>query len=1757
MKTLLNSALITFLAGAILSTPVNAQVGGETNAEFSAVPPESERTDPPEVMLSLSRDHQYFFKAYNDYTDLDPEEIVDPDTGDVTFDVDEFGNPNIETTYKHSFDYFGYFDAYKCYGRTNNRFIPLRINSDKYCSGSEWSGNFLNWATMTRMDVVRKIFYGGKRVIDDNNRTVLRRAFLPHDAHSFAKYYNGDDIDRLTPFNNVRVNGRAGDPDDELDNLDEGITLCNTTHENGGSSQDSTSPPLLRVALGNFQLWGANERWQCTWSDENGNRDNSNRGPSNPVTAADFPASPAFEGLNSGIDASDRDPVRADNREFEVDVEACVENLIGRERCKVYPNGQVKPIGLLQIYGDEGLINFGLMTGSYENNIEGGVLRKNTGPLSDEVDVTGSGRFTFTDTSDSIIKFLDRIRPWGYSYNNGTYLANGNAGDDCPFQLTDVPNGRCNSWGNPISEVYKETIRYLSGLNPTNDFASNDTTFIRGLTDADWQDPLDANNQCADLNTIVINASVSSYDSDNTDIADVRGGINGTNIAGSAATTTDWTNMIGVQEGIHGGNFFIGRTGADADEFCSSKRVDQLAEAAGLCPEAPTVEGSFDMAGIAYYAHNNDIRADLDGNQTVNTFAIALATNVPIINVPRSIEGATPVQILPAYRLFRGGGEGGGALVDFKIVKPHARVGDSGDNFSASYYVNWEDSEQGGDYDQDVWGLIDYVLDESANTITITTTVFGESTVNPQLFGFVTNGTTTDGFHAYSGIENADFVSPFAAEGVPGCENCNSLYSNNNPVNAGGQQGPQSHTFSISPSTAGVLESPLYYAAKYGGFEENLAEGETVTVDDMPDELDEWDNTNNTTGLDGADGLPDNFFFVINPENLFNSLEASLNKILLEERAANSSVANFAGSNGFENIIIQGTYQELTREEEIGPDGQIREVQWSGEVFSYFIDDFGTFREDSNQDGVLTDLDRAFRFDLEGDIPRIQYLTISTDLTNGLPTLSNSGEPVAISELNTLWSGGDSLRNINNQDTVLQRPYNSVVPSNPNAPGASRYIFTHLDLNRNGRVDTGEQMDFLAANIDDDNFGFFGVGDTAVARNIVNYVRGFDDVTSTGLRNRTLNIDGQEVTYRLGDLVNSTPLVVAGPNEGYDVSFNDESYETFLNRYADRRQVAYVGANDGLLHAFNVGFRERENIQVGVDASGNPEFESVVSYNQTGSNNETAHPLGAELWAYAPYNLLPHLQWLTSNFYSHVFYVDGDPQSFDVKIFPESDTHPGGWGTILVVAMRQGGGDFLVEADGTRSTARSAYIVIDITDPEQEPTVLAEITHPDLNLTTSKPDLFYDCGANCEGEQRFDGDWKLVFGSGPTEVKTLTTNEDAKIFTYDLETRDIEVDLITTGNANPIPNSHVGDIASRDWDNRLLGFRNDDVAYFGTVGREQSVLPGSAPGNLDRETGAVYRFFPRSRATNLLFDANRPVVQRPVTLSRESLGNDVLGSWVYFGTGQYLKRADETISDQERFYGLIEPVNQTDIDALNTVSGSGPDQDRENSDLLLYTTVRSSSLIDVTDVQVRPDGNLVNPVSSPLGGTAETFAELSELVVRSTQGWFRDLPLGIAPGEPSLRVIDRTAVVQDQLLFTGFTPASEDRLDICIGGEGSSDLFVVNQTTGTASPFGTLGTTTPNGDILETQVSLGDGLVSAPTVFTSEALGSNSGKIIVQRPDGSVIQGRTRCDGTVTFDPDEAINSPCDDGTNRGTNIADIKVTRSSWRELYQQAEDR
>ncbi|MDN2712707.1 PilC/PilY family type IV pilus protein [Janthinobacterium sp. SUN118] len=92
-------------------------------------------------------------------------------------------------------DYAGYFHARMCYrypyrSKDGVSVPDLRVATAYFsvlkpadaqhgCGGDSFSGNFLNWASASMLDIVRYALTGGDRVIDEARKTVLQRAYLP------------------------------------------------------------------------------------------------------------------------------------------------------------------------------------------------------------------------------------------------------------------------------------------------------------------------------------------------------------------------------------------------------------------------------------------------------------------------------------------------------------------------------------------------------------------------------------------------------------------------------------------------------------------------------------------------------------------------------------------------------------------------------------------------------------------------------------------------------------------------------------------------------------------------------------------------------------------------------------------------------------------------------------------------------------------------------------------------------------------------------------------------------------------------------------------------------------------------------------------------------------------------------------------------------------------------------------------------------------------------------------------------------------------------------------------------------------------------------------------------------------------------------------------------------------------------------------------------------------------------------------------
>jgi len=1547
--------------------------------DYRAVPPLLAESATPMVMLAMSNDHQLFYKAYTDFDDLDDDGFAD-------------------TTYKNSLEYVGYFDSYKCYvyNTTSNLFEPVSVTQDKYCNaaaGTQWSGNFLNWATMTRIDEVRKVLYGGYRSTDTGSETVLERSFLPNDAHSFAKYYNGADLAKLTPFNKVTTG---------LSNTkDTGITICNTTRQSGEVlSQNSTQPPLARVVAGNYSLWAANERWQCLFSGEqsasNGNSSDSSgihAYSSNPTTTAR---------PKQGNDVTVGDYV--------VRVVACKSGLIGQEECKQYPSGNYKPIGILQKFGDNQAVMWGLLTGSYAKNKSGGVLRKNIGFVTDEINTTTNGTFKAAPATGGIINTINKLRLVNYRFaknnssgnNDGTYIA----ADDCEWGKASFLDGKCTNWGNPFSEILLECYRYFAGAGPNKNFDADDSVYLSGLTrQTTWKNPQTAETACASLNVIAFNASTVSYDSDQLDITDLH----------ADKSIQEITKGIGDGEGITGNYFFVGENGSDNNQLCTAKKVDDLGAVEGTCPDAPRLDGSYKSAGLAYHANTTDLRPDIEEKQTVTTYGVTLAPALP--NVALTAPNGKRVAILPACRNSSVGGNCG--LVDFKVVEQNVAA----DKTTGKFYVNWEDSEQGGDYDQDMAGVLSYELTNTK--LKITTNVYVDSTPFKLGFGFIVAGTTEDGFHSLSGVQGYSGY---------GCTNCKSTDS------------AKSKTFDLGTSTVDssvvkLLEQPLYYAAKWGGFVD-------IDGDGKPSLTKEWDQRDNTTGANGADGIPDTYFLAINPKQLKEQLTHILVSIL-ERTASGTSAAVVANTGTGEGAIYQALYNPR-----FGAANGVDAVSWVGTLNALYIDSKGYIREDNAEPkGTLTDADNIIDvfYNPVSQKTQVQRYAVGDEGVQGAPI----GAPVDVLDLKPIWSAREQLGNVSDYKT--QRTQYS------DKANTGRYILTGIDMDGDGQIGMGSGVDEVfdfTGELFDKYFRLLGLksANAANAANIVNYIRGED---IPGFRNRRIDVDGDgvEEPVLLGDIVHSSPLAVGRPNAAYDLIFGDSTYRKFRQQYQNRRQMVYVGANDGMLHAFNGGF-----------------YDASTSSYVLGRDKEIQHPLGSELWAYVPYNLLPHLQWLTKPDYPHVYYVDGAVKSFDVNIFPDDKTHPGGWGTILVVGLRFGGGDYTLDpefdADGDPSndiTLRSAYVVLDVTDPEQPPTVLAEISHPLMGYTLAEPTLIKARVADKETGSYLTphvNNWYLVFGSGPVgstdkaredALNQAVSDSTAKLFVYDLRSNTLDIEDLNEAN------SFVGGLQSVDWNRDYV----DDAIYFGLVsgaveGASGKLMRGKVKHNLEKEKDQEEM----SLSFGQLLDVNKqPFSATPLTV-RDRLGD----YWIYAGTGRFYVVEDNFTTDQQSYYGVKDPQSGGELKSV---------------------TVKVDDLINTTDIKVFTDGTIdskSNPGSDiMLNGSdkpAKTFTDVYTAVQRNA-GWYFNF------SRERSRNITQAVVSDQSLVFTEYQPSG-----LKCQPEGYGFLNAPHLQAGIPGVFAPLGSDpgSKNGDGAE-EVNMSESL----------GLGSPSSPTIHQRGDGQKV----------------------------------------------------
>ncbi|HEY4127443.1 MAG TPA: PilC/PilY family type IV pilus protein [Gammaproteobacteria bacterium] len=214
----------------------------------------------------------------------------------------------------------------------------------------------------------------------------------------------------------------------------------------------------------------------------------------------------------------------------------------------------------------------------------------------------------------------------------------------------------------------------------------------------------------------------------------------------------------------------------------------------------------------------------------------------------------------------------------------------------------------------------------------------------------------------------------------------------------------------------------------------------------------------------------------------------------------------------------------------------------------------------------------------------------------------------------------------------------------------------------------------------------------------------------------------------LGDIVNSNPEFV-GTGDFGDGSLpgaEGSSYSAFLATKTSRTPMLYVGANDGMMHAFNAD-------------------------------------TGVEVFDYVPRGVYPNLSALTDPDYTHEYYVDGSNIAVDAYI-------SGTWKTLVVGTTGAG--------------AREVYL-LDATDPATFSTT-SILWDYDAG-TNGDADLGYTIPSATIARMH-DGDWYVIFGNGYNSTNQHALIYMYNIRTGNLLKFDTGIGSVTTPNGMSAPN---------------------------------------------------------------------------------------------------------------------------------------------------------------------------------------------------------------------------------------------------------------------------------------------------------------------------------------------------------------------------------
>ncbi|PKO47237.1 MAG: hypothetical protein CVU29_03520 [Betaproteobacteria bacterium HGW-Betaproteobacteria-22] len=378
---------------------------------------------------------------------------------------------------------------------------------------------------------------------------------------------------------------------------------------------------------------------------------------------------------------------------------------------------------------------------------------------------------------------------------------------------------------------------------------------------------------------------------------------------------------------------------------------------------------------------------------------------------------------------------------------------------------------------------------------------------------------------------------------------------------------------------------------------------------------------------------------------------------------------------------------------------------------------------------------------------------------------------------------------------------------------------------------------FLAANLTQWTTLNSAQQSNVTAVNLVNYLRGQKEFDGNAI-----DLDKRVFRKRqavMGDAVDSKPAFIGKPT----FSYTDPGYDTFKTDNVGRAKTVYMGANDGMLHAFDADTLE-------------------------------------ERWAYVPSMVIPNMWKLADTGYAnkHSYYVNGDPIISDVCV--SGCTGAGAvWKTILVAGLGGGG---------------RGYFALDITNPAS-PALLWEVSPDDI------ANLGYTFGTPVI-TKRPDGKWVVLVTSGYNNIPdnsafyalastkfkpnnpALYNSGNGQGYLYVLDAvTGVKLQEIGTGAGSVSAPSGLGKIKAFSEDAE----KNNLTKY---------VYGGDLLGNL-------WRFNIDDGTKIKIAQLEASSTAQPVTTAPE-LGFVNNKRVVFVGTGKYLEISDLTDTSQQTLYAI-------------------------------------------------------------------------------------------------------------------------------------------------------------------------------------------------------------------------------------------------------------